>query len=500
MKKTLSIHLGRQLFTIEEDAYERLQQYLHRLEQSLNAEEGIAEIMEDIEMRFAELIVSYLGETRKVVNMNDVETGIASLGEPEVISEETEPKQEQRKETTAETSTSGSRRLYRDPENSMLGGVCAGLAAYLNIDPVIMRIIFVILFFTGTGVPAYILFWIIVPSAVTPSDRLRMQGKAVTVDTLKEEFVKATDRIKDDTQRARDRFKAGNDPYVKRAKFVLHQLGRIAGFGMIALSLLWLVFYTLFISGAVDVIPASGDTDYLSVREFFTILIPVDSTRSLMWAGILLTGFLIPATFILLGIRLLTDKYRRPLKIALVTSSLLVAVGFICGFVAGMQTGRDMAVYAEVEQQHLTLSADDLVVEEIPHYVSHKRILSTGGMEFLTVEHGRIYTEGILVTYRASDDSLFHIYQVYQAHGVDRNSALKRCNRIKNTIELKGNKLMIDPYYNFPKQDGLRNQEIQVIIEVPKDKLLHIKDLRVDNPDHEYNGMLYANEPFDTWE
>lgn len=503
MKKTLSIHLGRQLFIIEEDAYDRLQQYLHRLELSLKAEEGVAEIMEDIEMRFAELILTYLGENRKVVNINDIETGIASLGEPEEITEEAE-QQTGKEKAGAETSSSfGQRRLYRDPENNMLGGVCAGLAAYLNIDPVVVRIVFVLLLFTGAGFPAYILFWIIVPNAVTPSDRLRMQGKAVTVDTLKEEFVKATDRIKDDTLRARDRFKSGNDPYVRRAKFVLHQLGRIAGFGMIALSLLWLVFYTLFVSGAVDVIPSTGDTEYLSVREFFVILIPVDSTRMLVWAAMLLAGFLIPITLILLGLRLLTDKYRQGLKIALLTSSMLVGAGFICGIVGGMQTARDMAVDIEVEQQHLTLNATDLVVEEIPQYDAHKRIISTSGADFLVIEKGRISDEGILITYRTSDDSLFHIYQVFRANGVDRNSALKRCGRIRNKMELNGNKLMIDPYYSFPKTDGLRDQDVEVIIEVPKNKLLTVKSLRVENPDREYNGVLRADEPFepfDTWD
>ena len=184
MKKTLSIHLGRLLFIIEEDAYDRLQQYLHRLELSLKAEEGVVEIMEDIEMRFAELILTYLGETRKVVNINDIETGIASLGEPEEITEEAE-QQTGKEKAGAETSSSfGQRRLYRDPENNMLGGVCAGLAAYLNIDPVVVRIVFVLLLFTGAGFPAYILFWIIVPNAVTPSDRLRMQGKARNVQNM----------------------------------------------------------------------------------------------------------------------------------------------------------------------------------------------------------------------------------------------------------------------------------------------------------------------------
>src|SRR3990167_2659109 len=124
MKKTLSIHLGRQLFIIEEDAYDRLQQYLQRLENSLKGEEGVGDIIEDIEMRFAELLMSYLGENRKVVTIEDVEKGVSSLGEPEEISEDAPKEEPQGKRT--EWYEPKQRKFYRDTENGMLAGVAAG--------------------------------------------------------------------------------------------------------------------------------------------------------------------------------------------------------------------------------------------------------------------------------------------------------------------------------------------------------------------------------------
>jgi hypothetical protein len=130
MKKTLSIHLGRQLFIIEEDAYDRLQQYLQRLESSLKGEEGVGDIIEDIEMRFAELLMSYLGETRKVVTIEDVEKGVGSLGEPEEISEDTPKEEPQAKRS--QWYDSKQRKFYRDTENGMLAGVASGTAAYIG--------------------------------------------------------------------------------------------------------------------------------------------------------------------------------------------------------------------------------------------------------------------------------------------------------------------------------------------------------------------------------
>jgi len=499
MKKTLSIHLGRQLFIIEEDAYDRLQQYLQRLEQSLKAETGIAEIMEDIEMRFAELIFSYLGENRKVVSISDVEKGIASLGEPEEISEEPTQNSEQQRDDRSDKHNRD-RRLYRDTEDGILAGVASGIAAYFNIDPVIVRIAFFLLSFTGIGVPAYILFWIILPNAVTPSDRLRMRGKQVTVDSLKEEFVKATDRIKDDTLRARDRFKNSSDHIAERSRHFFRVVARIVGFGLVAASALFLLFFTLTVSGAINIVPITGDSEYLSVQDFLKVLIPVNSTYDLMWSAILLIGFCGPLIGIGTGMRMLTGKTNRSLKIGMLSLSTLFGAGIIFGLISGLQTGRDFAVYSEIEQQHLTANVETLTIDELNEYTGQRKIISTGGVDFIDIRRGKITQDGIWLTYRPSKDSLFHVYQVVSAHGVDRNSALKRSGHIQQELKLTGNKLFINPHYSFPVKDGLRNQEIEIIVEIPDSKKLVVKGFPISSPNRPYKGIFRSNESYDVYE
>jgi len=498
MKKTLSIHLGRQLFVIEEDAYDRLQQYLQRLEHSLKAETGIGEIMEDIEMRFAELIHSYLGENRKVVGLADVEKGIASLGEPEEISEE--PAQSEEKQQKEERTDRTERRFYRDPEHGMLGGVCSGLAAYMGMDPVIVRVIFFLLCFTGIGVPAYLLLWIILPNAITPSDRLRMHGKPVTVDTLKEEFVKATDRIKDDTLRARDKFRSNSDQIVDRTKHAIRTLFKIGGFGLVIVSTLWLLFFSLAASGMIDLVPATGDSDYISVHDFLDILIPVKETAFLMWSAILLIGFSSPILGILVGTRMITEKYKRFFRTGILILSIILGAGFVLGLISGLQTGRDFAVYSEVEQQHLTANVAELNLEELPQYSGERRIIASGGVDFIAIKKGIIHQEGIWLTYRTSKDSLYHIYQVVSAHGINRTIALSRSGRIRHTLQLNGSKLLISPHYSFPSKDGLRNQEVEVIIEVPSTKKLKINGITINRPETEFKDIFRSNELGETWE
>ncbi len=496
MKKTLSIHLGRQLFVIEEDAYDRLQAYLKKLEASLANESGITEIVEDIEMRFAELLTQYLGETRQVVTISDVEKAISSLGEPEEITEETE----QPKQTQSTSDSNGQKRMYRDMDNAMLGGLCSGFAAYLGIDPVIVRIIFVIFLFMGFGFLLYIILWIIIPSAKTPSERLQMKGKPVNIDTLKEEFEKTAGRLKDDTINAANRFKTNNQHLTSQAANVLRFIGKIFGVFLIAGALIWLIVFSLIVSGAIDVVPMTGDQTFASLYEFLQLVSPVNKSFSLIWMGILLVGFAGPLLSIALGVRLLIGKVNKYYKLNFILLPTVIFIGIILGIMGSINSARDYEVYSEVENQHLALNIDELQLKELPMIVNNRRIISNGGIDFISVNKGQIMEHGIHVKYRESGDSLFHVSQIFSAHGVDRTAAQKRSMHIKHQLHVEGNKLMIDPYYSFPLTDGLRNQEIEIIIEVPKGKKLFINDLETKIDEKEYVGVMYADEEFEAYE
>ena len=498
MKKTLSIHLGRQLFIIEEDAYDRLQQYLQRLESSLKGEEGVGDIIEDIEMRFAELLMSYLGETRKVVTIEDVEKGVGSLGEPEEISEDTPKEEPQAKRS--EWYDSKQRKFYRDTENGMLAGVASGTAAYIGIDPVIARVIFVLLMFTGLGVPLYIILWIVVPNASTPSERLQMHGRPVTVDSLKEEFIKAGDRIKEDAKNAKHRFQSGNDHITKRVRGLVGIFARIIGVGIIIGSALWLIFFTLTITGAIDFIPTTGDEEYTSLHDFLKIAVPVNKTFTLMWFSMLLIGFSAPLYGFLIGTRLILQRATRFFKINLIVFPTLLGVGIICGIISGVQIGRDFAVPEALDRTKITSNVDVLIIDEIPEYYNNQRISSSGGFDFFHIKNGRVKEEGVMITYLPSSDSLFHITQIKSAHAVDSEHAYKRCNNIQHNIQLVGTKLEVSPTYTYPTTDGFRDQEVEIKIEIPVGKKLIVKGVTIQYPQNQNSGMLYQNQPFEPWD
>ena len=494
MKKTLSIHLGRQLFVIEEDAYDRLQAYLKKLEVSLSNESGITEIVEDIEMRFAELLTQYLAETRQVVTISDVEKAISSLGEPEEITEETEQPKQQAQSTT---DSNGQKRMYRDVDNGMLGGLCSGFAAYLGIDPVIIRIIFVIFLFMGFGFLLYIILWVIIPSAKTPSERLQMKGKPVNIDTLKEEFEKTAGRLKDDTINAANKFRNNNQHLTNQAATVIRFIGKIFGVFLIAGALIWLVIFSLIVSGVIDVVPMTGDQNFASLYEFLQLVSPVNKSFSLIWMGILLVGFAGPLLSIAIGVRLLIGKVNRYYKLNFILLPTIIFVGILLGITGSINSARDYEIQREVKNQELTIASDQLQLEELPLIVNNKQITGTYGIDFISVHNGKIMEHGIYIKYKESKDSLFHVSQIFSAHGIDMIAADKRSSHIKHQLKIEGKKLLVDPYYSFPLKDGLRNQEIEVIVEVPRGKKLFINDQEVLINGKEYSGVMYAGEPFE---
>ena len=178
MKKTLSINLNGVVWTINEDAYQELKNYLDELENSFSLDEE-KEILNDIEARISELLSERMNKKRTIVEIADVEYVISVLGKVSDFSEEREEKgQEDKKQ---------SKRFYRDPENKIIAGVAGGLAAYLGWDPTIVRILFVLLVIFGFSyfLPIYLLIWLIAPEAISSSQKLEMKGIDVTIDNIK---------------------------------------------------------------------------------------------------------------------------------------------------------------------------------------------------------------------------------------------------------------------------------------------------------------------------
>lgn len=185
MKKTLTVNLGGTVFHIDEDAYRLLDNYLCNLRLHFRKQEGAEEIVNDIETRISELFAEKVSSGSQVISIADVEEVITRMGKPEDFAGEEENDTNKNSKHSG-SSTTFSRRLYRDPDNKTLGGVIGGLAAYLGWDVMLLRLIMLVVLICGVGtlIPVYIVCWLLIPEARTAAEKLNMRGEDVTVENI----------------------------------------------------------------------------------------------------------------------------------------------------------------------------------------------------------------------------------------------------------------------------------------------------------------------------
>jgi phage shock protein PspC (stress-responsive transcriptional regulator) len=189
MKITVNINLGGYAFHLDEDAYQLLRRYLIRLGKEFSDEEGTAEIIADIENRMAEHFRMRLTKFKQVITLSDLEEVMAILGSPEAISGNGVTGSGSRRSSTG--------RFYRDPDVRLLGGVCSGIAAYFGWDPLIIRILFVVMVFAGGfGLALYLVLWMVLPEANATSQKVEMRGDPVTIENIKKMARQQLDSVK----------------------------------------------------------------------------------------------------------------------------------------------------------------------------------------------------------------------------------------------------------------------------------------------------------------
>ena len=174
MKKNISINISGIIFHIEEDGYDSLRKYLDSINRYFGSFEDSSEILSDIESRIAEIFLSKLNEGKQVITLDDVNSVMATMGNVNDFkaAEEQEFLMDDQPKATRDSSRASSappvnKKLLRDQRRKILGGVCAGLGHYFNIDPVWPRVLFALLVLGSYGglFVAYIILWIVLPAS-----------------------------------------------------------------------------------------------------------------------------------------------------------------------------------------------------------------------------------------------------------------------------------------------------------------------------------------------
>ena len=361
MKEITRIHLAKTPYDIELDAKEVLQKYLSEIKQMMGSEDT----MYEIEARMVELLGERGVQSNGIITMSDVEDLRSKMGLPKEFSDSESTEDSQANLTP---SNSPAKRLMRDTDNAIFGGVCAGIAAYWGINPLWVRLLFIISPFItfGTALLVYIIIWISLPEAKTAAEKLQMRGEPVTLDSLK---------------------KAANNSESKyRAKETLAKILRIC----LALGLF---FTTLGLLAVLVVGSITGIMAMPFINEF---------THAQPWAwglliSLIIAGIMAVEMFGVLTFSVARMKFTKTVLITLVITSV-IGVLSIAGMVI---TGSKLSNEVVQDRQRLT----KVIHAKLPNNVEGVKYVELEGNHMTSeiIPSSNLRVEAEYINYKGSE-------------------------------------------------------------------------------------------------
>jgi membrane protein containing pspC domain len=361
MKEITRIHLAKTPYDIELDAKEVLQKYLSEIKQMMGSEDT----MYEIEARMVELLGERGVQNNGIITMSDVEDLRSKMGLPKEFSD-SESTEDSQADLTP--SNSPAKRLMRDTDNAIFGGVCAGIAAYWGINPLWVRLLFIISPFItfGTALLVYIIIWISLPEAKTAAEKLQMRGEPVTLDSLK---------------------KAANNSESKyRAKETLAKILRIC----LALGLF---FTTLGLLAVLVVGSITGIMAMPFINEF---------THAQPWAwglliSLIIAGIMAVEMFGVLTFSVARMKFTKTVLITLVITSV-IGVLSIAGMVI---TGSKLSNEVVQDRQRLT----KVIHAKLPNNVEGVKYVELEGNHMTSeiIPSSNLRVEAEYINYKGSE-------------------------------------------------------------------------------------------------
>ncbi len=501
MNKTVNINIGGLFFHIDEDAYQKLSKYFDAIKRSLSNSSGKEEIMKDIEMRVAELFTERQKSDKHVINTKDVDEVVAIMGQPEDyrIDVDTEPAQSLNYVTT------GRKKLYRDEDRGMIGGVCKGLGHYFGIDSVWIRLLFLILFFGfGTGLIAYLVLWIAMPKAVTTSEKLEMTGEPVTISSIEKkvrsEFDNVSDKIKN----------ANYDELGNRVKNGAESVGNKLGgvftsvfeafakaIGMLIIIFSSLTLFGVFVMSIVAIFSSSLPQNTL-INHFRT---PLGLETPLWIQGILFLLTLgIPFFFLLiLGLKLVVTNYK---SIGTIAKYTLLAVWIIAiGIMISLGINEFTQISSEakdVKKEVINIAPTDTLHVSFKNNDFYDKDVNNRTDFRLTQDeanHEVIYSNNVYLKILHTTEKFPYIQVEKLAFGKTADEAKKRAEKIKYSFKIEGNQLILDNYLLSEVASKFRNQKVELFLYLPEGMFFKT-DTNVenyDNSDNDYFNMHYSS-------
>ena len=492
MKRVETIHINGIVFSIDDDAFGKLRAYLETLGKYFEQEQGGREIITDIEARISELFTERDGGAGKVVTMADVTKVIETLGTPEDIAgadtdAETAPPR------PAQQPAKPLRRLYRDPDRRYLGGVCSGIAAWLRISALAMRLVFFVgIFFYGISFLVYFLLWIIIPKAKTTAQKLEMRGEPVNISNIEKNI--------------RESF---SDPSFNQSfRDFLNEVGEFFGklfriFGRVILILMGLILFCWSIALAIGLICLffmqdiifynKVEWDFLSFTDLFQHLISPESYVILTICAVSAATLFIFA-LLFWGVKLMAGFHVKH-KLLHVALFVLWLATIVTGVVTGIAQVRDFAWRNEYVESRQFAPSDTLFLSMTPSNLK----FSNNPMDIYFDKDKHCFYGKPNLSIRKSDDGQIGLRFECTSQGESKRAAYQYAENIKYSVDVRDSLMTFDPYFTVVPQDKWKFQTLDVVLLVPEGTIIIIDKMMMFKDHVHIDGILWrwnTNHPW----
>ena len=474
MNTTVTIHLAHILFHIDSDAYDLLKNYLNKLEKSFSKTEGKQEILEDIEVRIAELFSQYTIREGYVISEQNVKDVIETLGTPEDIADEDFVEENSKSESQ--------KKLYRDSENRIIGGVASGLGHFFGIERVWIRLIIILLILSSVGgiIFIYILLWAIVPEANTTAEKLRMKGKPVNISNIekkiKEGLEDVTDKVKNaDYSKTVDSLKKNSVKFSevleKIAQILIKIFTNIIGFFMIFISSIVLIclLFSSAIFGFISSMELPHELLFLSMNSSLPI-----------WGFSILTflGVGIPFVFIFtLGLRMLTSKRKLmsnttkyTLGVIWMTTLLTIAFTVANEFRSKAFTAKN----SHTERIDIKLEDTLKVSMNRVEYDNEILIFNSNHLIYNDQDELKLLNDDLRLNISESTDQTTELKIEKEAKGFSQKRARNNANKIDYQHEYFNKNLLLDDKWITSVTESRNEQKVKLNLSVSNGQYIFI--------------------------
>ncbi|WP_316769013.1 PspC domain-containing protein [Pedobacter frigiditerrae] len=479
MKKTLIINIGNSIIHIEEDAYEILTTYLNEIKMHFTKNADDFEIVTDIENRIAEMFAEILAAGQKqVIELADVEGVMAQMGRVQDF--QTEEDEEEAPKATKSSVHEGEKKLYRDTDEGIIAGVCAGLGYYLNTEARWIRLFALLsILLSGAGILAYIILWVIMPRAITRSEKMAMKGEATNLYGYKKSFEEELAAFNEKMKAANEHFQ----PLMRNSGNFITELLRVIGTFITVSGKIIMKFIAgvLIVSGFVAllalIICLAGFLGFWDEDMYrFPFSIINDGFRTEILVGAFITIFIPVLALVLFAIRVAFNKkaINKTVSFALliiwlfgVSSTVYFATKISAEFQehAELVQSNELKTYPTYVidvDKGMEFSKEDSLAYNIKELDFGNRVIVDDNDD-----HPFRVPRNVRIEIEKSENGKTSMVQTYESQGKTFPIALRNAQNIDYKYTQKDSLLTLSPRLRLKRESIWRNQEVHISLKVP---------------------------------